>query len=238
MITSTNATLALIGLVTALATYLGGSLTLRFVRKSTLIFGLTSGFVVGLAVFELLPEALHSTTTPLATGIVLAMTLLGLVASLLLHHLPEATLPSGSPGRLALLIHSVLDGVGIGLAFQISSTTGWIVAAAVLAHDMADGANMAGLSMAHSHRHETARRWLLANSIAPMVGIVAGQLLPMEQAHFALLLALFAGGFLYIGLFELWPRSAQAEGVLKTALASGLGCAFMASAITLAQHHH
>ncbi|WP_226634680.1 ZIP family metal transporter [Novosphingobium profundi] len=230
---SPTLSLLLVGLATALATYAGGVITLRLVRRSTLIFGVTSGFVLGLALFDLLPEALHGQTGPGATATVLVMALIGLAAGLLLHHLPETAAPKASAGRIALLAHSLLDGVGIGLAFQISPTTGWIVAAAVLAHDLADGANMAGLSLAHGHAHN-APRWLLANSLAPLLGIVLGQLLPMGEAHFALLLALFSGSFLYIGLFELWPRSAAGEGLLRTAMASGAGLVFMGSVITLA----
>lgn len=233
MIPFPDATLLLVGLAAALATYLGGFLTLRLVRKSTLVFGLTSGFVIGLALFDLLPEAFHGRSSPFAAMLVLAMTLLGLGASRLLHHLPEHAVPSGGAGRIALLAHSLLDGLGIGLAFQVSAATGWIVALAVLAHDMADGANMAGLSLASADAR-SARRWLLANALAPIAGIVLAQFLPIGEDDFDLLLALFAGGFLYIGLFELFPRSAKGEGRVRTALASGAGMAVMAGVLSLA----
>ena len=47
----------------------------------------------------------------------------------------------GSLGAASLSLHSFLDGVGIGLAFKVSTTVGAIVAAAVLAHDFSDGVN-------------------------------------------------------------------------------------------------
>lgn len=233
MIVPPSLSLVIVGLLAAFATYLGGSLTLRLVRKSTVIFGLTSGLVIGLALFDLLPEALHEQDDPITAATVAGMVLLGLGASLVLHHLPETSAKAGRAGRIALIAHSVLDGVGIGLAFQISTEAGWIVAAAILAHDMADGANMAGLSVASNDR-ASARKWLLANSLAPLLGIAIGQLLPMGPAHFALLLALFAGAFLYIGVFELLPRSLQAQGPAKTALTGTIGLIFMAGVVSLA----
>jgi ZIP family zinc transporter len=39
------------------------------------------------------------------------------------------------------VVHSVLDGVGIGAGFQAGTTVGIAVAVAVVAHDFADGFN-------------------------------------------------------------------------------------------------
>ena len=118
----------------------------------------------------------------------------------LLHRLPAA----GSVGRITLLLHSLMDGLGIGLAFQVSSSAGWLVAAGVLAHDIADGANMVGMSMVDSDTRK-ARFWLLANAAAPLAGVMIGQAVLIDPADFALILALFAGGFLYIGAVAVLP---------------------------------
>lgn len=47
-----------LGVVTGVSTYAGGVIALRFAGRQQLIFGLTGGFVVGLALLDLLPEAL------------------------------------------------------------------------------------------------------------------------------------------------------------------------------------
>ncbi len=237
MFSTPTLSLLLVGLATSLSTWLGGFVTLRLIPKSSLIFGLTSGFVLGLALFDLLPEALEARTGTSQIALVFALALLGLVFSLALHHLPEVMLPAASAGRIALIVHSLLDGIGIGLAFQISSATGWIVAGAVLAHDMADGANMAGLSMI-AGTARSARRWLLANAAAPLLGIGLGHLLPMPEDAFALLLGFFAGGFIYIGAFELFPRSAHDRGWIRSAIACMAGLACMAGVVSLAHDLH
>lgn len=73
--------------------------------------------------------------------------------------------------------------------------------------------------------------WLGANALAPLVGVVVGQTVPVQEGDFALLLALFAGGFLYIGAAELLPRSRS--GGLPSGLASACGLAFMVIIMTL-----
>ena len=48
------------------------------------------------------------------------------------------------PGPLVFVI---MDGVGIGLAFQVSNAVGIVVAVAVIAHDFCDGLNTVGLML-------------------------------------------------------------------------------------------
>ena len=49
-----------------------------------------------------------------------------------------------------LSIHSFIDGLGIGLAFHLSTSTGLLVFIAVVSHDFADGMNTAGIAYAAS----------------------------------------------------------------------------------------
>ena len=49
-----------LGIAASLSIYAGGLLAMRFRRPRELIFGLTGGFVIGLALLDLLPEALES----------------------------------------------------------------------------------------------------------------------------------------------------------------------------------
>jgi ZIP family zinc transporter len=153
----------------------------------------------------------------------------GLGLYLLLHRLPSG----GSVGRASLILHSLMDGIGIGLAFQLSASTGWLVAAAVLAHDLADGTNMVALS-AVGGAPRGAQRWLAANAIAPVVGVAIGQTVRVDPAHFSLILAIFAGGFLYIGASELLPRSRDAAPGIRSGVASTVGIGLMAFVIHLA----
>lgn len=119
-----------------------------------------------------------------------------------------------------------MDGLGIGLAFQVSASTGWLVAAAVLAHDMADGANMVSMSLAADEPRK-AHHWLCVNAAAPLIGVAIGQAVRVDLASFALILAIFAGGFLYIGTAELLPRSQGPVAGWGSAFASVTGLVVM-----------
>ena len=53
-------------------------------------------------------------------------------------------------GAAGLSLHSFIDGLGIGLAFGLDTTTGVLVLVAVLAHDFADGLNTVGFILSQS----------------------------------------------------------------------------------------
>ncbi|MCI4654469.1 hypothetical protein [Sphingomonas aquatilis] len=173
----------LLGAMAGLSTYVGGRLAMRWGQRRDLLFGLTGGMVIGLALLDPLPEALESGQSVHDAHIVFGATVAGVAVYILLHRLPAA----GAAGRIRLILHSVIYGPGIGIIFQLSSATGWLVAIAVLAHDMADGANMVGLS-ALSGETERTHRWLVVNAAAPLVGVVTGQAIPVDLGRVSLLL--------------------------------------------------
>lgn len=219
----------LLGALAGGSTYLGGRLAMRFGRRRDILFGLTGGMVIGLALLDLLPEALEHGGAPGDGNAIFLTMAVGVALYLLLHRLPAG----GSAGRISLIAHSMMDGLGIGLAFQLSDATGWLVAAAVLAHDMADGANMIGLSALSPHPRTT-HRWLLINAAAPLAGVALGQMLRVDATQLGILLALFAGGFLYIGASELVPRSRIGAAGPASGLASLVGIGMMAGVVHLA----
>jgi len=171
----------LLGAVAGLSTYVGGRLAMRWGQRRDLLFGLTGAMVIGLALLDLLPEALESGQSVHGAHIVFGATVAGAVLYILLRRLPAA----GAAGRISLIRHSVIYGLGLGIAFQLSSATGWLVAIAVLAHDMADGANMVGLS-ARSGETERGHWWLMVNAAAPLVGVATGQAIPVDLGRVSL----------------------------------------------------
>ena len=113
----------------------------------------------------------------------------------------------GALGAASLSVHSFLDGVGIGLAFQVSPVVGAVVAAAVLAHDFSDGVNTVSVILKNHGQRLRAFRWLLLDAAAPLAGVASTYLYSLSQVHLGLVLALFCGFFLYIGASDLLPES-------------------------------
>lgn len=216
----------LFGAAATVATLAGGLLALRFSSRIILVLGLTAGVVLGVAVFDLVPEAMELAAGHWSDRALVAWIAVGLGLYMLLDRVLGRTerLPArwrAHLGPATLTLHSFLDGMGIGLAFQIDEHAGWLVALAVLTHDLADGVNTVSLCIA-AEAHESARRWLVLNGAAPLFGVLAGLSIAIPAAMLAPLLAAFAGVFLYIGACELVPRSHILDPRLRTT-ASNLG---------------
>jgi hypothetical protein len=138
-----NNMIILITIAAFFSTLLGGLFALHLKDRLHLILGFSAGAIVGVAFFDMLPEALELAGKIYSASTILTITVIGFASYLvldrfvLLHDHSEDNHHSkrGNAGAGSLSFHSFLDGVGIGLAFQVSSTVGLIVAAAVLTHD-------------------------------------------------------------------------------------------------------
>jgi ZIP family zinc transporter len=232
-----------IALATLCATLLGGLFALKLSDKLHLILGFSAGAVVAVAFFDLLPEALELAGDAYGPANVAAIVGLGFILYLMAdrlaipacckgHHHDEAH--RGHAGASSLTLHSFLDGVGIGLAFHVNAAVGTTVAAAVLAHDFCDGINTVNMIRKHKGTRREAVRWLLADALAPVFGVLATLLLSVPESELGMVLALFAGFFLYIGAADLIPESHHAHPVRYTSLMTVLGFASLYVIIKLA----
>ena len=192
--------------------------------------------MIGVALFDLLPEALQLAGRTAAPASLFGLAGLGFAAYMLIERSLRVAAESqrGHVGPASLTVHSLLDGIGIGLAFQVAPAIGLVVAVAVLAHDIADGVNTVTLSLSGGGGPGRARGWLVADAAAPLVGIALTRLVHVSEAALGLALALFTGFFLYIGASELAPASYRALPRLWTSLATLIGMAVIWVAVRLA----
>jgi ZIP family zinc transporter len=233
-----------IGIATFFSTLLGGLFALRLRDKLHLILGFSAGAVIGVAFFDLLPEAfelgagayaLSTVSTVVALGFLLYLAIDRLV---LLHgHSDEEAghaMHRGMFGAATLSLHSLLDGLSIGFAFQVSTAVGVIVALAVLAHDFSDGINTVNMVLKNQGERRAARRWLVVDAVAPVIGIAIAYVIPVTESQLGLLLAIFAGFFLYIGASDLIPESHHEHPTVWTTVMTLAGAAFLFGIIQLA----
>ena len=230
---------ALVGFATGAATLLGGALALRLRTRIRLILGLSAGAVIGVAMFDLLPEALALAGKARPALDTFGFVVAGFAAYMLIDRFLQALTAGrrghrGHFGAASLTVHSFLDGLGVGLAFQVSAPVGTVLALAVLAHDFSDGVNTVNLSLAGSASPRAARLWLIADALAPLAGILAARSLVVDQPQLAGLLAVFAGVFLYIGASELLPESHNQHPYLWTSIATIIGICLIYAAVRLA----
>jgi zinc transporter ZupT len=231
----------LLGPAAFAATMLGGLAALRLQDRLHLILGFSAGAVVGVAFFDLLPEALKlggpmplRTMTFVAGGFLFYLLLDRLA---LLHEHDEEHghehghgAPRSALGAITLVAHSVFDGLAIGFAFQVSGAVGLAVSLAVVTHDFSDGINTASVVLKSGGSRSDARRWLLADALAPSLGIVLTLFVHPAGAAFATVLAVFAGLFLYLGASDLVPESHHAHPKFLTTAMTVLGAALIYAA--------
>ncbi len=237
-----------IALAAFTATFLGGLFALRFKDKLHLILGFSAGAVIAVAFFDLLPEALELAGESYDSGFVIKIVAIGFVVYLLLDRLVFAHNHShdeesevghahrGWLGAGSLSIHSFLDGVAIGLAFQVSSAVGLVVTTAVLVHDFSDGINTVNMILRSKGNRREAFTWLSLDALAPVLGIFAAQFFTLEESTLGLILALFAGFFLYIGASDLLPESHHNHPTYWTTFMTVLGMGVLYLAIQAVGH--
>ncbi len=212
--------------VTVLSTLAGGLTALRLHRELATLIALTGGIVVAVALFDVLPEAISAVDDPeRVTTLVGAGFLAFFLAERLvvLHHRDEAEQARahaqvGALGAAGLSLHSFIDGLGIGLAFQLGNATGYLVFLAVVTHDFADGLNTVNFVLRQSGQRKQALRWLAADSLAPLLGATVGVFITVSEHTLGQLLAVYAGFFLFMGATDLLPEAHQHPSAKRVAL--------------------
>ncbi len=209
----------LIALAASAATFIGGSFALRFRDKLHLILGFSAGAVAGVALFDLLPEAIELGTRYHSAATISLFIALGLFGYLILdrfillhtHEEDDEPAPAagtrGGVGALPRAAPSLFGGLDNGVGFQASLAVGIVVTAAVLTHDFSDGINTVNLVLKNGGTWRQAFRWLLVDAAAPVAGAASTLLFSIPESAIGLVLAVFVGSFLYLSASDLIPES-------------------------------
>jgi zinc transporter ZupT len=227
-----------IALGACIATTIGGLFAIGMRDRIHLILGFSAGAVIGVAFFDLMPEALAVGRAFYDASALLAVTACGFFGYSVLdrvvvlhgHGARDVTkgeghrgVARGFVGATSLSAHSFLDGFAIGIAFQASRAVGIVVAVAVLVHDFSDGLNTVNVVLKNGGNRVRALGWLAIDALAPVVGAGASLLIVFPPNALSAVLALFAGFFLYIGASDLLPESHHAYPRFFTTLATLAG---------------
>jgi ZIP family zinc transporter len=228
------------GLSAFISTLSGGLFAIRYRRYLNRILGFTAGVVMGVIAFDVLPEIFDILNQQAAdaTGAMIAL-LAGFFAFhiseklISSHHAHEAdaahhTNPKvGVLSAAGLVGHSFLDGVGIGLAFQVNVEIGLAVTLAVIAHDFSDGLNTVSLMLAHGNELRRTILMLIAGAAAPILGVLSTKLVHLSEYQLTLYLGFFAGFLLYIAAACILPEAHRHYFSWKNFGLTLLGATFM-----------
>lgn len=245
--------LILIAIAAFCATLFGGLFALRLKDRLHLILGFSAGAVLGVAFFDLLPEAVELAGDGAEPSFVFLIVALGFTLYLLLdrffllhghgghehagdqHPAAYCRLSAdeagnrGALGAGSLSAHSFIDGLAVGLAFKVSPAVGLVVALAVLAHNFSDGINTVSMILKNAGSRARAMRWLFIDALAPVLGITVAYFFEVREEELGLILAFFSGSFLYIGASDLLPESHHAHPMRWTTISTilGIGALFL-----------
>lgn len=231
----------IVALLTVAATAAGGLLALRARDRMHLVLGLSAGLLLGLVAFDLIPETLHMSESEVM-GIPLPM--LAFVGGFLALHIVERAAGTHEPvesdyghdhghevtgvlGALAMAGHVFLDGLAIGVAFQLDAKIAIPVTIAVIAHAFSDGLNTVSLLIRSGQWRQRAVALLGVDAIARVSGAALGSYVSLSEPMLAIYLAIFAGFIVYIATSHILPEAHSSHPSRLTLVATLIGVVVM-----------
>lgn len=221
-------------------TFLGGIFAIRFKEKIHYIMAFSAGVLLGVVSFEIFPEIIEQVkiynfdSIEVMVALVLGFLIFHILEkTILIHHAHEHDYAKhkhpqvGVFSALALIGHSFIDGVGIGLGFQIGSAVGMLVAVAVISHSFTDGLNSVTFMLTHKNTEKKSKIFLLLHSAAPILGAVSTLFFRVSPHFLVLYLGFFAGFLLYIGASDILPEAHAEHSSYKLIGLTCLGALFI-----------
>jgi ZIP family zinc transporter len=208
-----------------LSAFLGGVVALRAVSRVGIIIAIGAGIRIGAAFFDLIPEAVKLVggaldQVMLATAFgFLAFYVIEKLTAVHVGHEAAAELDHGDAshrhvgviGASGMSIHSFLDGVALAAGLAVGGGLGIVIAVVVVIHRFSDGISVVSLLLASQTPVREAYRWVAVVAIAPVLGVLLGLVVTVPDQILGLMLAVFAGFFLYVGAAELLPEAHRSD---------------------------
>lgn len=230
----------LLSLATFFSTSFGGLFAVKHKNRLHMVMGFTAGVLIGVVSFDIFPEIIdlikENNFNPIGAmiALVVGFMLFHIMEKLIvIHHAHEEDYADhkhphvGVLSALALTGHSFMDGVGIGLGFQVSPSVGLIVAIAVIAHDFTDGMNTVILMLTNKNTEKKAKLFLLVDALAPVAGVISTLFFHLPESFLVLYLGFFAGFLLYIGASDILPEAHRNQSSWKIIGLTIIGTVFI-----------
>ncbi len=227
-------------IITFFSTTIGGLFGLKYKDKLHLIMGFSAGVLMGVVSFNIFPEIIEQIKN---NGFNSLGPMIALVSGFFIFHIFEKVIVIhhahedeyadhkhpyvGVFSAVALAGHSFLDGVGIGLGFQINATIGIFIAIAVIAHSFTDGMNNVALMLTNKNTIKRTKLFLLLHAAAPIFGALSVLFFEIPNRFLVLYLGFFAGFLLYIGASDILPEAHSKHSSYKTIVLTVVGVLFI-----------
>ena len=212
--------------IAGLSTLLGIALVIineeRVVRYSHYVNSFAAGLILGVAFFHLFPESLELSENALLYIFLGFLVFYLLENVMVLHsgseiHFKGKRNPQHTKGMVmfsGLFFHSLLDGIIIGVGFEIDPRVGLLTSLGIIMHEVPEGVTSFSLLMSSIAR-KTALKMSIAVALAtPLEALSSLAFIGgLSESTVGLLLAMAGGSFLYIGASDLIPETHEEKGV-------------------------
>lgn len=220
--------LSVVVLASIILTLFGGYFALRFSDKQHWIASFSSGLIIGLVVFDLIPESFELGSDYITKLNILVISVIGYLTYLLaFRFIRQKSQNKGQISVLTIILHRMLDGLSLSIAFAVSQNLGLSIALALLVHHFTDGLNTTSVMIRNHIQPQQIRLWLVLSASAPLIGIILSRFVNISNSNMSVLLALFAGFFMYIAISHFISESYHQHSKKTNLLFAMLGMATM-----------
>jgi ZIP family zinc transporter/zinc and cadmium transporter len=197
------------------------------VRALENMVALSAGFMVSVALLDLVPDAIKLHGESAAVVILIGYLLVHFTQHTLaphfhfgeeVHHVTKMVSFSALAG---LMLHTFVDGVAIASGFGVSQALGMLVFVAILLHKLPEGLAISSLFLASGESKGAAFAASGALAASSILGALLTQAVPILGKYG---LPLAAGVTLYVGASNLVPEI-QGKRVWRLPISFFLGCA-------------
>jgi ZIP family zinc transporter/zinc and cadmium transporter len=226
-----NGTALLYTTIAAAANLLGAAAVVAHSRWSVRalenMVALSAGFMVSVALLDLIPDSIRVHGESAALIILLGYLLVHLTQHTLAphfhfgeehHHVTKMVSFSALAG---LMLHTFVDGVAIASGFGVSDALGLLVFFAILLHKLPEGLAISSLFLASGESRGAAFGASVALAISTLIGALLTQQIPLLGEYG---LPIAAGVSLYVGASNLVPEF-QGKREWRLPISFFVGCA-------------
>ncbi|MDB5095724.1 MAG: Zinc transporter ZupT [Cyanobacteria bacterium RYN_339] len=186
-----------------------------------LVISFAAGTLLAVAFMDLLPEALELAGPKVLPFVLASFIVFYFLENVLHYHSHHHTdhdhldhhHPVGLIAFCGMSFHSLIDGIIIGVGFEVSPALGLVTTLGLLAHEIPQGVAVASILL---HARYTPARTLLLSTVVALatpLGAIATVLLTHDLPRPVVgeMLGVAAGTFLYVAASDLIPESHAAK---------------------------
>ena len=210
----------IISVIIAFAATLSAGLFVKKLRNNIgIVCAFSAGFFIALSLFDLLPNLLELApaaqisldklllTAIIGFGFLFALNLSFSKMHMKKHAMTKTTFQPriGLLSTLEFCSHAFLEGIAIGVSFQLQFGLGIFIAVAVISHDFCDGISTLALMLDSGNNLKTSISLLFVDAIAPVIGALTTLFFAVQNYILVYALSFLFGNFLYMGSGILLP---------------------------------